>query len=258
MAISLNVNDVAAYKTSLVATFNSQYAKLFEILKGSLEVFAKRLFEAGLITKPVMLSNNYDNIVGEFLGGLEYMDSKADLQQHCQVLVDTLEGLGSVATRCAAKHLAKEWQLKPESEGRLAQPSLPEEVLMKHSVELCELLSEKDTQESLTSNLTAIGLLSQEKARSIGNAEILLQEVSIAIQSNLSLFADLLTEMKKNECLQEMVTKLEKSFMSFVEANLSNTTDDNQLLPSSSQLTFPSTDNEHLMTFIGELEGKLI
>ena len=63
--------------------------------------------------------------------------------------------------------------------------------------------------------------------------------------------------MKKNECLQEMVTKLEKTFMSSVQANLANTTDDNQLLPSSSQLTFPSTDNEQLMTFIGELEGKL-
>ena len=258
MATNLDVDDVAAYKTSLVATFNSQYAKLFETLKGSLEDFAKKLFEAHLITKPVMLSNDYDKIVGEFLAGIEYMESKADLQQHCQVFVDALEGLGSVATRCAAKNLAKEWQLKPESEGRSARPSLPEEVLMKHGVELCELLSVKDTQESLTSNLTSVGLLSQETAHSIGNADILLQEVSTAIQTNPSLFADLITEMKKNECLQEMVTKLEKSFMSFVEANLSNTTDDNQLLPSSSQLTFASTDNERLMTFIGELEGKLI
>lgn len=257
MATNLSVDDVAVYKTSLVTTFNSQYAKLFEILKGSLEDFAKRLFEAHLITKPVMLSNDYDKIVGEFLAGIEYMDSKADLQQHCQVFVDALEGLGSVATRCAAKNLAKEWQLKPEYEGRSARPSLPEEVLMKHSVELCELLAVKDTQQSLTSNLTAVGLLSQETAHRIGNADILLQEVSTAIQNNPSLFADFLTEMKKNECLQEMVTKLEKTFMSFVQANLANTTDDNQLLPSSSQVTFASTDNERLMTFIGELEGKL-
>ena len=257
MATNLSVDDVAAYKTSLVTTFNSQYAKLFETLKGSLEDFAKRLFEAHLITKPAMLSNNYDKIVGEFLAGIEYMDSKTDLQQHCQVFVDALEGLGSVATRCAAKNLAKEWQLKPEYEGKSARPSLPEEVLMKHSVELCELLAVKDTQQSLTTNLTAVGLLSQETANSIGNTDILLQEVSTAIQNNPSLFADFLTEMKKNECLQEMVTKLEKTFMSFVQANLANTTDDSQLLPSSSQLTFPSTDNERLMTFIGELEGKL-
>ena len=257
MATNLTVDDVAVYKTSLVTTFNSQYAKLFETLKGSLEDFAKRLFEAGLITKPVMLSNDYDKIVGEFLAGIEYMDSKTDLQQHCQVFVDALEGLGSVATRCAAKNLAKEWQLKPEYEGRSTQ-SLSEDVLMKHSVELCELLAVNDTQQSLTNNLTAVGLLSQETACSIGNPDILLQEVSAAIQNNPSLFADLLTEMKKNECLQEMVTKLEKSFMSFVQDNLANTTDDNQILPSSSQLTFPSTDNEHLMTFIGELEGKLI
>ena len=146
--------------------------------------------------------------------------------------------------------------IEPEYEDTPARPSLQEEVLMKHSVELCELLAVKDTQESLTSNLTAIGLLSQETACNIGNADILLREVSTAIQNNPSLFADFLTEMKKNECLQEMVTKLKKTFMSFVQANLANTTDDNQLLPSSSQLTFPSTDNERLMTFIGELEGK--
>ena len=127
---------------------------------------------------------------------------------------------------------------------------------MKHSVELCELLAVKDTQESLTSNLTAVSLLSQETACNIGNAGILLQEVSAAIQNNPSLFADFLTEMKKNKCLQEMVTKLKKTFMSFVQANLANTIDDNQLLPRSLQLTFPFTDNEHLMTFIGELEGK--
>ena len=147
--------------------------------------------------------------------------------------------------------------IKPEHEDMPARPSLPEEVLMKHNLELCELLAVKDTQQSLTSNLTAVGLLSQETAHSIRNADILLQEVTAAIQNNPSLFADLLTEMKKNECLQEMVTKLENTFMSFVQVNLANTTDDSQLLPSSSQLTFSSTDNEHLMTFIGELEGKL-
>ena len=206
-----NIDDVAVYKTLLVTTFNSQYAKLFEILKSSVEDFAKRLFEAGLITKPAMLSKDYDKIVGEFLAGVEYMDSKTDLQEHCQMFVDALEGLGSVATRCAAKHLAKEWQLKPEYEDISTRPSLQEEVLMKHSVELCELLAVKDTQESLTSNLTAVGLLSQETACSIRNADILLQEVSTVIQNNPSLFADLLTEMKKHECLQEMVTKLEET-----------------------------------------------
>ena len=45
--------------------------------------------------------------------------------------------------------------------------------------------------------------------------------------------------------------------MLFVQANLTNS-GDSQLLPSPSQLTFASTDNKHLMTFIGELEGRNI
>ena len=149
--------------------------------------------------------------------------------------------------------------INPEhKEDMPARPSVQELVLLKHSAELCKLLAVKDTQKSLTSNLTAVGLLSQETSHRIGNANILLQEISTAIQNNPFLFADLLTEMKKSKCLQEMVMKLEKTFMSFVQANLANATDDSQLLPNSSQVTFNSTNNEHLMTFIVELEGKLV
>ena len=49
--------------------------------------------------------------------------------------------------------------------------SLPEEVLIKHSVELCELLAIKDTKESLVTNLTAIGLLSEESAHNIRDGD---------------------------------------------------------------------------------------
>ena len=128
------------------------------------------------------------------------------------------------------------------------RPSLPEEVLIKHNVELCELLAIKDIKESLVTNLIAIGLLSEESAHKIRDGDGLLQEISIAIQHDCCLFGDFLTEIRKYKCLQEMASKLEKSFMSLVQANLTSTSNSQTNFQ---QPSFGSTDNESLMTIKG-------
>ena len=131
-------------------------------------------------------------------------------------------------------------------------PSLPEEVLIKHNVELCELLAIKDIKESLVTNLIAIGLLSEESAHKITDGNGLLQEISIAIQHDCCLFGDFLTEIRKYKCLQEMASKLEKSFMSLVQANLTSISNSQTNFQ---QPSFGSTDNESLMTIKGLMEG---
>lgn len=239
---------VVSYKKCLIQAFNSQYSKLFNTLENSLEALSKEMFEAGLITRTVMLSNDYDKMVGEFLATMAFKTTIPQLQQHCRSFTNCLERLGGAA-KLPCENLIKVWHLEATPDE--PQHTVQEKVLKTHSVQLCELLKVEETCQSLTNNLISSGLLSADVERS---PNILLQEMEALLHHSPYRFTDVLAEMRKVESLQEMVTKLERYFMSYISKLLDTTSTGTD----QQQLSMIVSDNEKLMTFLGEAEGKVI
>ena len=116
MASSTRAAHVRAFKKSVKDSITSKYATLREALRGPMELFSQCMFQAHLIDRETMRGLNYDDIIGQFLSGMEFIHSKSELQEHCRLFIDVLEKLGGAA-KMASSEFTKEWNTL------LSQPS---------------------------------------------------------------------------------------------------------------------------------------
>ena len=88
----------------------SYYAVLSKALRGKTREFAQQLFQRDIITKPVMKSADYDDIMRNFDAGLEMIDdSKENVELHCRQLLESLDKLEGEPAK-VSKELKKKWQ----------------------------------------------------------------------------------------------------------------------------------------------------
>ena len=103
-----STTDVEAFKKGVSDSITSRYAKLSGTLEGSMEPFARHMFEAGLINRTTMRGQNYDDIMSQFISGMDFKHTIPKLQEHCQLFTDVLEKLGGAA-KMAASEFTQEW-----------------------------------------------------------------------------------------------------------------------------------------------------
>ena len=108
MATTSSTTDIEVFKKGVSDSITSRYAKLSRTLEGSMEPFARHLFEAGLINRTTMRAQNYDDIMSHFISGMDFKYTISELQEHCQLFTDVLEKLGGAA-KLAANEFTAEW-----------------------------------------------------------------------------------------------------------------------------------------------------
>ena len=108
MASCTSAADIGAFKKSVKASITSKYAILSEALKGPMESFALHMHEAHLIDRETMRGQKYDDIMGQFISGMDFKHSISEIQEHCRLFTDVLEKLGGAAKMASSK-FTKEW-----------------------------------------------------------------------------------------------------------------------------------------------------
>ena len=108
MATNFSTTDIEAFKKGVSDSITSRYAKLGGTLEGSMEPFARYMFEAGLINRTTMRGQNYDDIMSQFISGMDFKHSISELQEHCRLFTDVLKKLGGAA-KMAASEFTQEW-----------------------------------------------------------------------------------------------------------------------------------------------------
>ena len=78
----------------LNSQLNGIFADLKDLLQGTLESFASKLFQEGLISKDVKSSQQYGTIMGELMGSLKFKRNPKEAIQHCKKILSTLADLG--------------------------------------------------------------------------------------------------------------------------------------------------------------------
>ena len=108
MADTSTTIGIEVFKKGVSDSINSRYEKLSRALEGSMEPFSRLMLEANLINRTIMRSQNYDDIMSQFISGMDFKHTISELQEHCQLFTDVLEKLGGAA-KMAANEFIKEW-----------------------------------------------------------------------------------------------------------------------------------------------------
>ena len=103
-----STTDMEVFKKRVSDSITSRYAKLSRTLEGSMESFSRHMLEAGLINRTTMRGHNYDDIMSQFISGMDFKHSISELQEHSRLFGDILEKLGGAA-KMAASEFTKEW-----------------------------------------------------------------------------------------------------------------------------------------------------
>ena len=108
MATNSSTTDIEVFKKGVSDSITSRYAKLSSTLEGSMEPFSRLMLEAGLINRTTMKGQKYDDIMSQFISGMDFKHSISELQEHCRLFTAVLEKLGG-PTKMAAVEFTKEW-----------------------------------------------------------------------------------------------------------------------------------------------------
>ena len=107
MSHQLQLEDL---KRVVLDVCQSYYAVLSKALRGKTREFAQQLFQRDIITKPVMKSADYEDIMQNFDAGLEMIDdNKENVELHCRHLLESLDKLEGEPAK-VSKELKKKWQ----------------------------------------------------------------------------------------------------------------------------------------------------
>ena len=90
-------------------TYNDEFATYHDILKGSMETFARHLFQNRIIGDNVHDSKDYSKMVSEFQAGLQLAKEWDSVEQYCQKFLDSITACGRQPQN-AAKQLKESWQ----------------------------------------------------------------------------------------------------------------------------------------------------
>ena len=107
MSYRLQLEDL---KRVVSGVCQSYYTVLSEALRGKTREFAQQLFQRDIITKPVLKSADYDDIMRNFDAGLGMIDdSKETVELHCRHLLESLDKLEGEPAK-VSKELKKKLQ----------------------------------------------------------------------------------------------------------------------------------------------------
>ena len=92
----------------LEQVLTDNYVSLHGIFQQSIGDISNELLQAGIITQTVQKSPSYDAIVSQFVGGMNFISTQEELEEHCKVFVTALTNVGGPLRR-AAQMVKQKW-----------------------------------------------------------------------------------------------------------------------------------------------------
>ena len=97
MTSSSDPKAIKCYRKAVVDLLDTNFSKLNSVLEGCLEAFARKAFEAKLISDQVMKDKSFTGIIREFKAGMEWCRNTMEVQNRCTDFIEILESLGGPA-----------------------------------------------------------------------------------------------------------------------------------------------------------------
>ena len=100
-----NKNDIIKILEQVLI---DNYVSLHGIFQESIGAISNELLQAGIITPGVQRSPSYNVIISQFVGGMNFINTQKELEEHCKVFITALTNVGGPLRR-AAQMVKKEW-----------------------------------------------------------------------------------------------------------------------------------------------------
>ena len=97
MTSSFDFKVIKSYRKAVVDLLDTNFSKLNSVLEGSLEMFARKAFEAKLISEQVMKEKSFTGMISEFKAGMEWCRNTLEIQSRCTDFIEIFESLGGPA-----------------------------------------------------------------------------------------------------------------------------------------------------------------
>ena len=100
-----NKNDIIKI---LEQVLTHSHANLHGLFQESIDSISNELLQASIITRDVQRYPSYDKIIGQFVGGMKFINTQKELEEHCKVFIKALTNVGGPFTR-AAQAVKEKW-----------------------------------------------------------------------------------------------------------------------------------------------------
>ena len=95
--------DFRRLKSILEKVIDSYHADLSDVVSGSLDDFANRMFQAHLISNTVKDHPDFNKIMTDYKARMLFLNQLADFENHCFHLILILDNIGGPATKAAVQ-----------------------------------------------------------------------------------------------------------------------------------------------------------
>ena len=102
------IMDFRRLKNILEKVIDSHHADLSDVVSGSLDDFANRMFQANIISNTVKDHPDFNKIMKDYKAQMLFLKQLADFRNHCLHLILILQNIGGPAST-AAEQLEREW-----------------------------------------------------------------------------------------------------------------------------------------------------
>ena len=102
----------------------SRFADLQRIVEPqkTLEQFAGRLWQEGIINEAIAHNPAYHDIIGAFTAALPVLATIDDIETHCQKFIDALRELGGMGAMGCADELEGKWKAVVKEHDKKGMP----------------------------------------------------------------------------------------------------------------------------------------
>ena len=104
----LSEANVLELRHVICIVLTKHYSSLHESSRNNLYHLADEMYAAFLISKSVQMSHSFDKIIEEFKGGLSFMSSVTEIEQHCAKFLSILTDMGGPCAQ-VSEVLQQDW-----------------------------------------------------------------------------------------------------------------------------------------------------
>ena len=100
--------DITKLRNLIVSKINDNYAGLHRLVETSLPNFTIEMFQARLISEGIRDKSTPDNILKEFINGMDWIHNQLDMEEHCKKFLEVCNKIGGSCIP-ASKTLKYQW-----------------------------------------------------------------------------------------------------------------------------------------------------
>ena len=100
--------DITKLRNLIVSKINDNYAGLHRLVETSLPNFTIEMFQVRLTSEGIRDKSTPDNILKEFINGMDWINNQLDMKEHCKKFLKVCNKIGGSCIP-ASKTLKYQW-----------------------------------------------------------------------------------------------------------------------------------------------------